>query len=335
MTMRAWGAVLGAVMLGTGGVALLGGYRAGAFPAGPPAEKGPDVVKARQARAARREEEQAVRKAVRAYCDAFNKGDLDALAASWAADAEYTGADGKTVRGRAAIRDLLRGALAAYKGGTLSLQVRGLRVVAPDVVSEDGTALLTTAAGAVEPDRYAALWVKKGGRWLLSSVRDLPAAEAVGGSGAFAMLKPLAWMVGEWKAKDGRDVRLTCRWGFNQTFLIQDFAWKVSGTTVHSTQRIGWDAHNGRVRSWVFDSAGGFGEGFWKRQGNTWEVLADGVFPDGRVASSVSRWAFIDENTVRWSATDRQADETPMPDLAVTFVRSTPAPVSAPGRSKP
>ena len=33
---------------------------------------------------------------------------------------------------------------------------------------------------------------------------------------------------------------------------------------------IGYDPVKGRLRSWVFDSEGGFGEGSWRQEGNKW-----------------------------------------------------------------
>src|SRR5262245_2624529 len=63
--------------------------------------------KPRAAGRAGKGEEAAIRKQDEAFSAAFNKGDLDALMALWAADAEFIREDGKVVRGRAAIRDML------------------------------------------------------------------------------------------------------------------------------------------------------------------------------------------------------------------------------------
>jgi hypothetical protein len=46
-------------------------------------------------------DEQAIRKAVAAYAEAMNKGDLQARLACWAADAEYIDEAGKVTRGAA------------------------------------------------------------------------------------------------------------------------------------------------------------------------------------------------------------------------------------------
>jgi hypothetical protein len=92
------------------------------------------------------------------------------------------------------------------------------------------------------------------------------------------------------------------------------------------TLRIGWDPANETIRSWVFDSLGGFGEGSWRRDGNRWTVESTGVLPDGRTGSSTDVWEFVDENSYVWRSTDREIDGQPMADAEVKFVRKTATP---------
>ena len=53
-------------------------------------------------------DQQAIQQAVTAYCDAFNRGDIQAIASYWAPDAEYTDESGTTHKGRDAIVALFR-----------------------------------------------------------------------------------------------------------------------------------------------------------------------------------------------------------------------------------
>lgn len=39
---------------------------------------------------------------------------------------------------------------------------------------------------------------------------------------------------------------------------------------MHATEIIGWDPANSTLRSWVFDSEGGFSEGTWTQEENRW-----------------------------------------------------------------
>src|SRR4051794_36937394 len=91
------------------------------------------------------------------------------------------------------------------------------------------------------------------------------------------------------------------------------------------THIIGWDPLHQEIRSWVFDSRGGFGEGFWSRSGNEWVVEASGVLFDGRQASSRSTWKYQDHNAWEWRSTDREIDSKPMPDVRVRYVRGQTA----------
>ena len=84
---------------------------------------------------------------------------------------------------------------------------------------------------------------------------------------------------------------------------------------------IGWDPVQQQIRSWVFDSRGGFGEGLWTRSGNRWTEESGGVLADGRRASSNNTWKYVDNNTCEWDSVNRDIDSRPMPEVHVKYVR--------------
>src|SRR5262249_1414628 len=133
--------------------------------------------KPRPAGRAGKDEEAAIRKQAQAFSDAYNKGDLDALVALWTQDAEFVREDGKVIRGRAAIRDMLETGIKALKGHKQRIQVGSIRFVRPEVAIEEGLAFMRAPDGSVQSGPYLAVWVKQGGKWLLSSVRDLPGTD--------------------------------------------------------------------------------------------------------------------------------------------------------------
>jgi hypothetical protein len=170
---------------------------------------------------------------------------------------------------------------------------------------------------------YLAVWVKQGGKWLLSSVRDLPGSDEAeeGKAASYPRLRPLAWLIGEWTNKKG-DVSLSCKWGPNQSFIVQEWTVKEASGTVQSvSQRIGWDGPREEVRSWIFDSQGGYSVGEWYREGNTWTVATEGSLPDGRTGTSTNIYKFVNDDSFTWSSRDREVDEQPLPDVEVTFLR--------------
>jgi hypothetical protein len=121
------------------------------------------------------------------------------------------------------------------------------------------------------------------------------------------------------------DMHLTCKWGPNRAFLLLNYEVRREGQEpLAVTQRIGWDPHNELVRSWVFDSEGGFGEGQWSRDGNRWVVESSGVLPDGGTGGSTNVWEYVDGKTFVWRATDREVDDQPIADVETKFVRKSP-----------
>jgi uncharacterized protein (TIGR02246 family) len=278
---------------------------------------------AKETPAALRAEETALRKTGAAFSQAFNKGDLDALVGFWTEDAEFIRESGKTYHGREAIRSLLKASLAENKGSKQSIKATSIRFIKPDVVSAEGVVTVTTPEGAVDTGRYASLWVKRDGKWLISSMRDLPDTTDEDKPEAVSRLKQFAWLVGEWEDRDAKGrVTMSVRWGPHQTFLIQRFTIKqADGKEIQTTQRIGWDPQEEKIRTWLFDSSGGFGTGYLTREGNSWEEDSEGVTADGQTTTAVNTWKFVDDNTAEWTSKERQVDEAPQQDLRVTFVR--------------
>ena len=71
------------------------------------------------------------------------------------------------------------------------------------------------------------------------------------------------------------------------------------------TQRIGWDPAAGQIRSWEFDSEGGFGEGRWGGDGDRWVVKHTATRPDGATVTATNIMVKERPDLVRWSSTDR------------------------------
>jgi uncharacterized protein (TIGR02246 family) len=269
-------------------------------------------------------EEAAVRKAAADYVAAMTAGDPDAILAFWADDADYIAEDGTITRGKTAIADLYKASLPWPKGTKYAGKANSIKFLRGEIALEDGELTATTPDGATESNRYSIVWTKTGGRWVLSRVRDLPAGVTGVPSAGFPQLQGLQWLVGEWHDDSPeKDVTLTCRWSENKAFLLMDYrVRRADAEPLVVQQRIGWDPVNGVVRSWVFDSDGGFGEGDWARDGRSWNVEAAGVLPDGGTGGARHRYEVKDENTFVWRATDREIDGLPVADAEVKFVRA-------------
>jgi len=266
-------------------------------------------------------DEQSILKAMQAYEAAFNKGDVDAIMTFWAADAEFISDDGKATRGRDAIAAQTKRAITEHKGLTVKLTNKSIRFIKPDVALQDGIVTLSAQDKPADSGPFTSVWSKTDGKWLLVSVRDLPDEMPTAGTN-YSALKQLEWMVGEWTAQE-KDVSvdMTVRWDKNQNFLLLENTIKLKGENLSITQFIGWDPSQQQIRSWIFDSRGGFGETFWTRQGNQWEGVAAGVLSDGRPTSSLNTWKYIDDHIAEWQSTQRQVDSQPMPDVKMKYVK--------------
>jgi uncharacterized protein (TIGR02246 family) len=268
-------------------------------------------------------EEQTVRKASAAHLAALNKGELDGVLAFWAPDADYIDQAGKATRGSDALSALFKTMLANWKGAKIGGKVHSVKFLRPDVALEDGSLEITAKDGTRASNRYAVVWTKSGDKWRISSARDLPAEVEGVPSLPYPQLKSLEWMVGDWVEQGGKgQVQVKCHWAPNKSFLLMEYEVKSeSADPLLVTQRIGWDPVNNRVRSWVYDSTGGFGEGFWQRDGNKWVVGSTAILADGGIGGATNIYEFKDENTVLYRSVDRDVDGQPVADVEAKFVR--------------
>lgn len=137
-------------------------------------------------------------------------------------------------------------------------------------------------------------------------------------------LEELEWMVGNW-VDEGEDSTVTtdCSWTTNRKFLKRSFSVAIDGeVALDGTQFIGWDPIEGRIRSWTFDSEGGFGEGRWIRDGERWLVKTSFVLESGERASALNVFTFVDQDTFRWQSIDREVGGELLPSIPeVTVVR--------------
>jgi hypothetical protein len=130
-------------------------------------------------------------------------------------------------------------------------------------------------------------------------------------------LKELAWMAGEWVDQDeDATVATTCRLSRNGNFLTRMFAVRLADQVdLEGIQIIGFDAAEGKIRSWVFDSDGGVGEGRWTREGNRWTVQSTHVLPDGRNGKATRVITRSDDDTFTLKSIDREVDGESLPDV--------------------
>jgi uncharacterized protein (TIGR02246 family) len=313
-------------------LALIGALVAGGAlwaMAGPQQERARDEPSGKagaQENAGRSEDELAIRGAAAAISLAFQHRDAKAIAELFTADGEAVDADGRTIQGRPALEEHYAARLADSGGDRLETIVDSVAFLAPGVARASGhTKLVPSDGGAGETGSYTAIFVKRDGRWLLASVRELADKELT----PHEHLKELEWLVGDWvEETPDAIVTTSVSWTDNSNFLLRSFDVRVKGKpALTGTQRIGWDPLTRQVKSWVFDSRGGYGEGLWTRGGNQWVIKATGVRPDGRVATATQVLTYVNKDSLRWKSIDRTLGTDISQDIdEIVMVRKPPQP---------
>ena len=248
-------------------------------------------------------------------------------------EADVVDSTGESTRGKPAIVDMYASSFDENPSLKLEPKVEEIRFLTPDVARVEGQTRLSTETGdASEFTRFSSLLVKRDGKWLVAEIREY--AVPVEDVSSYERLKELEWMVGEW-VDESESVKSSSnvRWADNQSFLIRAYQVEVDGEKATSgTMFIGWDPQTGQIKSWVFDSNGGHGEGLWTRTGeNEWVVKAHGVLRDGRPTSATQIHIVLNKDAIKTSSIDRIIGGEIAPDIAdVVMVRTPPQPGSAP-----
>jgi len=289
-----------------------------------PAEKSAPAAQAPTSPAWQQAEERAIRAVAEAFAKGYNAHDAKAVAALFTADAEAVDEEGNATQGRAAIEQVFAGIFAENPKTRIEVSVGSIRFPSPTVAIEDGSSSVIRAPNEpAERNRYMVVHVKQGGTWRMASARDLPGEPPL----AEEQLKQLGWLVGDWVDESPESLIITSyRWTENHHYLVSDFTVQIGGRpAMTGSQRIGWDPLAKKLRSWVFDSEGGFVEGTWTRDGQRWLVKTTGVTRDGKPASATNVTTRVAKDRMTWESRDRSVGGDVMPNIGpVTIVRKPP-----------
>ena len=110
-------------------------------------------------------------------------------------------------------------------------------------------------------------------------------------------------------------------------YLIGEISTLVQGVRVlGTTQRIGWDPSQGRIRSWLFDTDGGFSEGVWTPTELGWMIRTEGVLPDGNTAAATVLYELVDRDRFVMRGMHRVIGDRMDADFELTIIRRPPRP---------
>lgn len=264
---------------------------------------------------------QAIRKQSNAYEQAFNQGDAKAIANLWTEDATYSDPEtGMQLKGRKEIQEDFEALFYENKGTSIQINVNSIDTISKNEAVEIGTATVSKAGDDPIHTAYKALYKKQNSEWLLAEVREVEYHPPVSN---YEYLKELEWLVGEWIDED-EDTRITTLfdWNDNRNYLTQHFTVTTEGIKVQEgKQIIAWDPSTEGIRSWIFDSDGGFGEGTWSNDNDQWTVETAFTLPDGRRASAVNVYTRLNDNNYQWESTGREVAGEMLPSIAPVTVK--------------
>jgi uncharacterized protein (TIGR02246 family) len=207
--------------------------------------------------------EATIRREMDATVKAFNAADPAGLAALFMEKAELVDENGNVYSGRSEITALFKSFFAKFPKAVMAMEVTSVRSIGDSLAVEEGIRQIVAEEGASGAQvRYVAVRDKVGNTWPIASYREfaddpVPTPQE--------MLQSLAFLEGDWvdESPDGRTA-ISYRWSEDGNFLLGDYVVSVGGEPVSkSSQRIGWDPVVGVIRSWTFDSDGGFSQGEW------------------------------------------------------------------------
>ena len=281
----------------------------------------PDARKIQQPAVQSSPEYQAAEDQFREYQQAYDRGDAKALASFYAEDVDYIDQDGAEVKGRGEMEKLFMENFRANPGAKITITVEELKSLTPDVQMNRGVATVTAANGTTESTRYAAVVVKKGDRWQICQL-----TQAAGPApSAYSQLELLQWLIGNWENKDANQtIETKVAWAGDNNFLVRTF--KLRGAEAGETdgwEIVGWDPDRHQVRSWIFDSNGGFGESSWAYDGGRWLIRASNVLPDGSRSTAENVLTKVDDNKFTWESQNRTLDGESQPSVPKIIVNRT------------
>jgi len=267
----------------------------------------------------------AIGQAVQAYVRAYNNHDAKALADLWLPDGVYISrGSGEQITGREALERDFAAHFARWPDAKLEVQTESVEFVSPNVAVEQGKAIMLLAETEPIESHYSAVYIEREGRWLIDRVSE--EQDPLEPQSNYDHLKQLEWMIGTWVDQAGGEVVKTeCQWSHNKNFLVRAFSVSAEGQLeLSGMQLVGWDAARKEIRSWVFDSEGGFAEGEWSSVGDRWLVKTTATLPDGVTASSTSVFQFLDDNSFSWQKVNRVLDGEILPNIGeIIIVRET------------
>lgn len=261
------------------------------------------------------DESEVVKQRLNSYVSAFNSKNPQEMSKFWATTAQYTNPlTGKTVQGQEQIAQELELVLQNRKNENLKVEITSVNFPQKDLALERGKATFSREGEPTQEILFQVVLVNEKGQWNITKIDEI---ESIQAPSHFEELKELNWLIGEWSDKnDTFDMDSVYEWDNNRNFINHHFKINVLGhSDLEGKQIIGWDPIKKRIRSWMFDSDGGYAQGKWKKVDNRWIIETTSTLSDGRKGSQTTTITPIDQNSYTLEISDREIDGEILPNV--------------------
>lgn len=260
------------------------------------------------------DKEKEVRQTAVEYTETFSKKDPEQIASFWSPEATYVNPTKDLhLQGRERIAKEYKH-LFDKKADKLEIFLTSVTFPEPGKAIETGRYRISFSDGKASVENaFRAVMVHDGKKWLFQDVRQIP-LETISPNAVH--LKGLEWLIGDWIDQDD-DVTIETKtsWTF-QNFITQHWSMKLyDQDAIEGIQIIGWDPIRKNIRSWVYDSDGGFGEGEWYEKGKDWFVKMAYTLPNGQKSSSVQIYRKVDNSSYTWASEARDVNGEILPNI--------------------
>jgi len=252
----------------------------------------------------------AIAQGTASFIKAFESGNARAVAAHWTEEGEFINEDGSIIQGRDELERVYGEFFKKNPKLSIDIDMETLRFTSRNTAIEEGY----MKVHKIKPEetsssRYSVLHVREDGKWLMAVVRDWP-SEGVS-------LRDLDWLIGDWSAKrDDAEIHTSYQWDLNRNYIRSEFTIKSKIRNVSGFEVIGRDPQTGVLRSWVFESDGGFGGATWSRDGKKWMQEASAILPDGMTMAATNVITPIDRDSFTWQSIHRIIADEEVADTA-------------------
>lgn len=266
-------------------------------------------------------------KAATAFVEAYNKKDAAAIAALFTADGEMADLNAEELSsGRDEIKARYEEIFGEDDAPKMAIEVRSVRLVAPNLAVEDGTVHLTPPGDNAPPrsTTYTATLLKNdAGTWQIATTRNL--GDATGPAGHLADLAEV--LKGEWTCRNQDDVQLDLAFGWDSSgkYLSGEMLTTAADSEPQEGSiRIGWNAARQSVVSWIFDAEGGVMQGVWTPTDDGWLIRAEGTTAEGETVTANQELTRENKDTLIWKVTQKVIDGEKQSDSTLRLVRQAP-----------